>query len=340
MRTDAGGALDGLRRPILATAGALALSVLLVLGELSTPLWAQAPTSQSPAVPQWQIDAGSQKAFDVASVKQDTAAPSPSTMNSNIALGPGDYYTPTGGLFSVTNFPLIVYISFAYKLTANQVRSLLTALPKWATTDRFDIQAKAEGNPTKDQMRLMTQSLLADRFKLALHFETRQLPVFELVLDKAGKNGPQLQPHSTDSPCSTIPPAAPATGSPAPPATVVGGFPIACGGIQEMQASVPGRIRAGARDVNMQLLSNTLTGIGNLDRPVLDHTGLAGTFDFVLEWTPQLNGPLPPGVNFQPDESGPTFLEALKEQLGLKLESQTGPVDVLVIDHIEEPSAN
>ena len=90
----------------------------------------------------------------------------------------------------------------------------------------------------------------------------------------------------------------------------------------------------------MQLLSNTLTAIGNLDRPVLDHTGLAGTFDFVLEWTPQLNGPLPPGVNFQPDESGPTFLQALKEQLGLKLETQTGPVEVVVIDHIEQPSEN
>ena len=315
------------------------LAITLLMGASAQSVRGQAPVAQPP-VPKWQADAGGKMAFDVASVKQNAAAPSPSTVNSNIALGPGDYYTPTGGLFSVTNFPLTVYVSFAYKLTANQVRSLLTALPKWATTDRFDIQAKAQGNPTKDQMRLMMQSLLEDRFKLAVHFETRQLPVFDLVLDKPGKNGPQLQPHSTDSPCSTIPPAAPATGSPPPSATVAGGFPITCGGIQEMQASVPGRIRYGARDVNMQLLSNTLTGIGNLDRPALDHTGLTGTFDFVLEWTPQLNGPLPPGINFQPDESGPTFLQALKEQLGLKLETQTGPVDVVVIDHIEQPSEN
>ena len=59
-----------------------------------------------------------------------------------------------------------------------------------------------------------------------------------------------------------------------------------------------------------------------------------------MEFTPQFNGPLPPGVNFQPDPSGPTFLEALKEQLGLKLESQTGPVDVIVVDHVEQPSEN
>ena len=73
---------------------------------------------------------------------------------------------------------------------------------------------------------------------------------------------------------------------------------------------------------------------------MLDQTGLGGAFDFTLDWTPQLNGPTAPGSTFQPDESGPTFLEALKEQLGLKLESQTGPVDVLVIDHVEQPSEN
>jgi uncharacterized protein (TIGR03435 family) len=77
-----------------------------------------------------------------------------------------------------------------------------------------------------------------------------------------------------------------------------------------------------------------------VDRPVVDKTGLVGKYDFVMEFTPQINGPLPPGVNFQPDESGPTFLEALKEQLGFKLDSQTGPVPVIVIDHVEQPSEN
>jgi uncharacterized protein (TIGR03435 family) len=72
-------------------------------------------------------------------------------------------------------------------------------------------------------------------------------------------------------------------------------------------------------------------------RPVVDQTELSGTFDFAFEWTPQHNGP---GVESQTDDSGPTFLEALKDQLGLKLESKTGPVDVIVVDHVEQPSPN
>lgn len=72
-----------------------------------------------------------------------------------------------------------------------------------ATTDRFDIQARAEGNPGKDQMRLMMRSLLADRFKLAIHHETRQVPAFAIVLVKPGKTGPQLQLHPNDAPCPT-----------------------------------------------------------------------------------------------------------------------------------------
>ena len=77
-----------------------------------------------------------------------------------------------------------------------------------------------------------------------------------------------------------------------------------------------------------------------VDRPVLDKTGLTGKFDFYMEFTPQINGPLPPGSTFQPDESGPTFQQALKEQLGFKLEPQTGSVAVIVIDHVEPPSEN
>ena len=222
--------------------------------------------------------------------------------NSNVALGPGDYYSPTGGFFSATNWPLIVLRNdFAYaSLRLTEVRShLRTTLPKWATTDRFDIQARTEGNPTRDQMRLMMQSLLADRFKLAIHYETRQLPVFELVLDKPGKLGPHLQAHPDDSPCSDRTSGSASCSAPAPPATVAGGFPTTCGGILPMPAkrSWP---RPGWRtkcdhgtDCN-HVDWNAGTGV---DRPVLDKTGLAGTFDFTLEWTPQLNGPLPPGVN-------------------------------------------
>ena len=107
-----------------------------------------------------------------------------------------------------------------------------------------------------------------------------------------------------------------------------------------MPASKPGRVRTGARNVSMELIASSMGDGDGVDRPVLDKTGLTGKYDFVIEFTPQLNGPLPPGATFQPDPNGPTFLEALKEQLGLKLEPDKGPVDVPVLDHIEEPSAN
>ena len=133
--------------------------------------------------------AGKLPEFDVASVKQNKS--STLQVNSNFPLGPGDVYVPNGGFLSATNFPLITYLFFAYKIKGNQGQYLLQQLPKWVTEDRFDIQARAEANPNKDQMRLMRRSLLADRFKLALHTETREVPVLGFVLLKPGRPGPQ-----------------------------------------------------------------------------------------------------------------------------------------------------
>jgi uncharacterized protein (TIGR03435 family) len=99
--------------------------------------------------------------------------------------------------------------------------------------------------------------------------------------------------------------------------------------------------RAGARNVPMELIASSMTGgVSGLNRPVLDRTGLTGKFDFAIEFSPQPDVPSAPGANFRPDPTGPTFMEALKEQLGLKLEPLTGPFDALVIDNVEEPSAN
>ena len=86
---------------------------------------------------------------------------------------------------------------------SNQGRYVLPQLPEWVTTERFDIQARAEKNPGKDEMRLMMRSLLADRFKLAVHYETLQVPLFAIVLAKPGKTGPQLQLHPIDTSCPT-----------------------------------------------------------------------------------------------------------------------------------------
>jgi uncharacterized protein (TIGR03435 family) len=297
---------------------------------------AQTP-SQSP-VPDWQKTAGGKMAFDAATVRQNTTAP-PKAVGSNFPLGPGDVYVPNGGLFRATNFPLVAYIEFAYKLTESQDLSLLSQLPKWATTDRFDIQGRAQGNPTKDQMRLMMQSLLADRFRLAVHYETRQVPVFALILDQPGRLGPLLQRHTDDSPCPTTP-RVPSPAPTAPPQFFDSRFPVTCGGIVGMAPSAPGRVRAGARNVSMELIASSMGGGDGVDRPVLDKTGLTGKFDFAIEFTQELNGSSPAGVVSQRDLTGPTSIEAIKEQLGLRLEPQIGPIQLLVVDYVEEPSAN
>ena len=107
-----------------------------------------------------------------------------------------------------------------------------------------------------------------------------------------------------------------------------------------MTPTVAGRQRMGARNVTMAFIANGLTAMGNLDRPVFDQTGMKGTFDFAIEWVPDSNPPQSPGPDSQPDPSGPGFLQALKEQLGLKLDSQKGPSQFLMIDHVEHPSGN
>lgn len=106
--------------------------------------------------------------------------------------------------------------------------------------------------------------------------------------------------------------------------------------------SAPGRLRAGARNVRMAFVASMLTGIGALERPVLDQTGLAGTYDFVIEWVPDLANPsrVQIGPDFQPDADGPTFDQALQEQLGVKLTSEIGPSEFLIIDRVGHPSEN
>ena len=127
-----------------------------------------------------------QIAFEVVSIKPSRPGGQPS---SNIPLGPGDLYIPNGGLFTATNFPLATYIFFAYQLQGNLGQSLVPQLPRWAMTDRFDIQASAAGNPTKGDMRQMMRTLLADRFQFSLHTEVREIPVLAIVLANPGKPG-------------------------------------------------------------------------------------------------------------------------------------------------------
>lgn len=270
--------------------------------------------------------------FEVASVKQNKSGDPPvgSSPHSNVNLTAYPTYAPTGGLFSATNWPLLVYIQFAYKLRPDQLRPP-PGLPKWATTERFDVEARAQQNdPSKDQMRLMMQSLLRDRFKLSLHFETREIPVYALVLAKHGKMGPGIIAYADGPPCST------AAQNPTNAPSSAGEFDGPCGAMTA--GLVSGLTRVRERDASMEEIASDLFILGHLDRPVLDETALNGTYDFFIEWKREVSGS--PSPDSTSGATGTTFLEALREQLGLKLEAKNGRVDFPAIDHIEEPSPN
>jgi uncharacterized protein (TIGR03435 family) len=325
-----------MRAPLISTL-AIATIWLFVAGVLITPAKPQAP--KSPPRPQWQINAGRAAKFDVASVKQTG---SDGHYYSNVPLTAWSSFARTGGLFTATNFYLSSYLNFAYKLSVYETHHTLPQqLPKWAKTTRYDIQARASGEPNKDQYRLMMQALLADRFKLAVHRETRQIPVFALVLEKPGKMGPKLRPHSDNPPCAVLP----ARGSAQAGPYFVDGFPTACGGVTGEVVS--GHDHFGGRNVTMDMIADILgAGWEDPGRPIVDETGLTGEFDFAIKYTPQVNDSQRVAAGAQPqgstqfDPNGPTFMEALKEQLGLKFESKVAPVEILVIDHIEEPTPN
>lgn len=322
---------------LVSTCGVAGIAALVGLS-LAGAVQAQTATStlsiKSPKVPEWQKVAGGKRSFEVASIKQGK----PGTFTPpNFALDNSDSFggaSPHGHF--VAEFPLETHIEFAYKLwlSREQMDTMLAHLPKWVSTDSYAINAQAEGNPTKDQMRLMMQSLLADRFKLAVHFEAKKGPVLALVLDKPGKTGPKLYPHSRGLPCDVSKPPQP-PGSPTNPSDV---FPPVC---DEFQA-IPKpnhSILIGSRNVTMAQIAAFLGEVGHLAHAVVDQTGLGGRFDFTLEWTPESNNPVP-AQEVQPDTQGTTFHEALQDQLGLKLKSAKVSMDTLVIDHVEKPSEN
>lgn len=326
--------LNRVSKSLLAGAGIVTVAGPLMIGIISAPaVRAQVAANQPLTAPE------KLPSFDVASVKPNKASTPP---YSNFPLNAGAMYTANGGLLSATNFPLVTYIFFAYNLLGNQAQFLVPQLPGWVMTDHFDIQARVTGSPTKDQMRLMMRSLLADRFKLAIHNEKRDVPVLAFVLLKPGKTGPELQRHPADAPCETsIEPTSPA--HPVPDLfsqKVPGGFPAVCNSIIGVPPSVPGRSRLGGRNVTIGFMADMFSQRVDLGRPMIDTTGLTGTFDFLLEFTPESRVATPPGTNAAADPDGPSFEQALRDQLGLKLESRKSSMDVMIVDHIEHPSEN
>jgi uncharacterized protein (TIGR03435 family) len=253
-------------------------------------------------------------AFEVASVKPNKGG------DGRVMLG------MQPGRFNATNVPLRLLVRQAFNVQDFQI----VGGPDWLGSDRFDIVAKApEGAEfTADAMRPMLRSLLIERFKLAFHNETRDMPVYVLMKARAdGRLGPALTPAAVD--CVTVMRGRRGGGPPQPGQKMECGFMIG-----------PGRMNAGG--VPVSNLAQALSP--QVGRIVLDKTELTGNYDFELTYALEaLNGGPPPLLNGGPppvDPNAPTLFTALQEQLGLKLDSQRGPVDVVVIDRVEQPVAD
>jgi Protein of unknown function (DUF3738). len=226
----------------------------------------------------------------------------------------------TGGNLRIIKHSLRMLIGIAYELpNLSDAVDRIVGLPDWADSEYFDIEARAEGSPDGAQKRLMLRSLLAERFNLVMRHETRQRPVFALVLRQSGKFGPQLHVHADDSDCDTA----------------LDKFP--CGRIVGgLLPNHPNQAWSGGRRVTMEMIASSLGGDEPFDRPIIDGTGDHRLFDFTIEWHTLLQ----PLSTAPGDSSGITLVEALRDQLGLKLVAQRGPVDLLVVEHAERPTPN
>jgi bla regulator protein BlaR1 len=242
--------------------------------------------------------------FEVVSIKPAD----PNARGSSFRIVPG------GGIV-VTNISARSLISTAYDVRDFQILSA----PGWAGSERFDISAKSEHSETPSdprhmaddqrsamarQMRERLKALLAERFQLAVHMESKELPIYVLV---QAKGGSKMEVSTEDSTAN-----------------------------QSMSAN---RGQMTGRRITMQMLAANLSG--NLGRPVRDETGLTATYNFKLEWSQETISK--PGAPDNPDAetpTGPSIFTAMQEQLGLKLESRKGPVEVIVVDRLERPSAN
>jgi len=259
-------------------------------------------------------------AFDVATVKVNVSGPGPSF---------GLMLLPGGRVFA-HNVSLRDLIRAAYALEDSQLEGVSAAM----RSTRFDVEARISGDATIETARAMTRTLLANRFRLAVRAETRLLPVYELVMSRSDRAvGRGLRASGKDCTPVTLPTGMP----PAPPAPAGIGMPIAPGGFQCPSGLLPGHLSLRRLDMNAfaSLLWRRL-----LQRPVFNRTGLSGPFDVDLTYLPELES-----INGRPASENPSLpaqilgapsiFTALQEQLGLKLESARGPVDVLIVDRAE-----
>jgi uncharacterized protein (TIGR03435 family) len=304
--------LDFSRKALLSALGLMAVASPVVFGLLHA--------TQGRAQSQTQNTAAPSPVYEVASIKPNKSA------GNMVRL----MFSPDG--LSVTNGTLQMLINAAYGVENNQI----SGAPNWVNSEKYDIEAKMDSS-TADQLRKlgedermverqrMLQALLADRFKLTLHRETKELPTYALVV---AKNGLKLQEAK---PGDTYP-----NGIKGPDGHAGAGMMfMGKEGLTAQGMPIAGLVRHLSRQ---------------LGRTVVDKTGLTGKYDFTLKWTPdERQAPMfkgtegsQPGTDSAPppESTGPSIFTAIQEQLGLKLEAQKGTVEVLVIDHVERPSEN
>jgi uncharacterized protein (TIGR03435 family) len=311
-----------------------ALTAMVVMPLFAVSLLSQTAPAQKKA------------SFEVVSIKPRT----PGTF--------GGSFGPRGNTFSMSGATLRTLLMYAYRGNTPLLASQIISAPNWWETERFDLQAKADcsGGPISgNQLQLMVQSLLEDRFQLKAHLETRELPMYNLVV---GKDGPKIKRSEdqtpTASPAVTNPPAL--CGPPPPPVDAAAAQrprfdpngPLPRGSVM-----MSGRLTAAGRAANT--IQGSAVGISTLvnvivsdaGRPVIDKTGLTDLFDFRLEYGGEapagFSGFVPPpdsaGANATASDPTPTLTSAI-QQLGLKLESTKGPLDVLVIESVQKPTEN
>ncbi len=291
--------------------------------------------------------------FGVASVKPATL-PAPDGSGRIVTAGPGGGPgTGDPGRIHYPHMTLRSLLVTAYDLKGFQIQG-----PSWLDTERFDVNATMPPETTREQFRVMLQNLLAERFRMTLHRETKDLPVYSLVV---AKGGPKMKESEAVSPAKGNADAAPSSPFPAQPRIGPDGFPVlaspAGGRSGLILMMMPGRARLAGLQQTMRDLANRLTT--QLGRPVIDATGLTAKYDFTLTFSPEgMNPPNGPGgggvmVQVQPPspagagggappesppeaDTFPDIFRALKEQLGLMLERKQGAVELLVIDHAEK----
>jgi uncharacterized protein (TIGR03435 family) len=292
---------------------------------------------------------------------QDTAPPFVASVKKN-AGGFGAQMRIAPGMISANGVPVRLLMRQAY---GGLQDFQLVGGPPWINSDRFDIEAKLEGGgPLSPQViQSVLRQILEERFALKVHRETRELPIYALVVARSdGRLGPNLKPSSPE--CATL--MTSRGGGPAPgpdgrggvivsrggPPSDGRGGPGRAGGPPPLDFDAPpvcgqrgggfGRMRAGG--TTMEQFATMISGTAQ--RVVIDKTGLTGYYDIALTYTPtgdQLpQGAPPPGAPAPPpiDPDGPSFFTAIQEQLGLKLDNQRGPVEVVVIDSIQQPTEN